>query len=56
MVRTGLLHVHLALGSVRATWHIDFGIDDDGHRPIIDQANPHMRAEPTFFDRHSPGA
>ena len=32
------------------------GVDDDGHRPVIDQSDPHMRAETTFLHRHSPGA
>ena len=31
------------------------GVDDDGHRPVIDQSDPHMRAETTFLHRHSPG-
>ena len=30
------------------------GVDDDGHRPVIDQSDPHMRAETTFLHRHSP--
>ena len=36
--------------------HVMLGVDDDGHRPVIDQSDPHMRAETTFLHRHSPGA
>ena len=24
--------------------HVMLGVDDDGHRPVIDQSDPHMRA------------
>ena len=36
--------------------HVMLGVDDDGHRPVIDQSDPHMRTETTFLHRHSPGA
>ena len=36
--------------------HVMLGVDDDGHRPVIDQSDPYMRAETTFLHRHSPGA
>ena len=36
--------MYLSLGSAGPVRHISFGVDDDGHRPVIDQSDPHMRA------------
>lgn len=34
--------------------HVMLGVDDDGHRPVIDQSDPHMRTETTFLHRALP--